>query len=80
MAFQFLKVGPVFRSQGFLFRHIHLAVQDVHSLNTDVCSLVDDGLDRDLLGLEVPVGVGGDAEFDPLVGCGFGFRIGRRHL
>src|SRR5581483_1714646 len=53
---EILAVGPVFA--------VHLSVQDVHAGRAEFAGLVYDRLDGDLRIAEMPVGVGGDAEFD----------------
>src|SRR5688572_23957772 len=50
-----------------LFLQLHLAMQHVHSLEAEFRGAVDHGFNREFLLLEMPVGIRGDAKFDPLL-------------
>src|ERR1043166_446080 len=66
VAFELLKVAAVGRRQRLLLGEFHLLVQDVKAFDTDLGSFLDDSFNRDFRWFEMPVGVGGDAEFDAL--------------
>jgi hypothetical protein len=76
VAFKCLQVGSMFAGEGSLFGDIHLTVEDIDAFDAEGSCLVDDGFDGDPCRAEVPVGVGGDSEFEALgrwgVGCGAG--------
>jgi hypothetical protein len=75
VAFEFLEVAASFVRERFLFRDVHLAMQDVDAFDSQAGGLVNDRLDRNAGGAEVPVGVSGDGKFDTLPGFGID-RIG----
>ena len=55
-----LQMRAMLARERLAFRDVHLPVQDVHALNTKRGGFVNDGLDRNALGSEMPVGVAGD--------------------
>src|SRR6266567_7425078 len=78
LAFEFLEISPVLRRQRLAFREVHLLVQDVQALDANLGGLVNDSLDGDLLGFEMPVRVGGNSQLYALLargGSGFGFLL-----
>src|ERR1043165_6892847 len=54
------------------FRQVHLAMKNVEAFDAKFGGFIDHGFDGNFFGFEMPIGIGGDAEFDAFVARGSG--------